>query len=119
MTIRTYLNRRMVWTFGVMLGCAALFAGGGLLSAIHPWFTFVVFLGFGGFAVCILFLSLSIRCPKCRHRISGLAFLPAGGYFRLAKALGFCPFCGVRLDAEVDRDGKLVAPTNVAGTPGR
>ena len=119
MTIRNYLNRRMVSTFGVMLGCFALFAGGGLLSTIHPWFTFAVFLGFGGFAVCILFLNFSVRCPKCRHRISGLAFLPAGGYFRLSKALRFCPFCGVGLDAEVDRDGKLAVPADAPGTARR
>ncbi len=39
-------------------------------------------------------------------------FLPKGGYFRLSKNLCFCPFCGLNLDWQIDKDGQPIVPAD-------
>jgi hypothetical protein len=101
MTIRERLNRRIVPTYVVMLACFVLFVAGGLGATAFPLLIGLVFVSFAGFGACTLFLHFGVRCPKCHERIAGLVFLPRGGYFRLSKAVRFCPFCGVSMDSEV------------------
>jgi hypothetical protein len=98
-----------------MLGCFILFAAGGFIVSENKSLFFIPLLAFAGFAGAILFLQFGIRCPQCRNPIGQLTMLSKGGYFRISKNVGFCPYCGISLDAEMGPDGRSVLPTHRPG----
>ena len=108
MKIRDYLNRRITPVFIGMFCCFALFGASAALAAAHPAFIVLPILAMFGFAGGIFFLMYGVRCPQCRNQLGQLTFLPKGGYFRMSRAVCFCPFCGVNLDREVDTNGQLI-----------
>jgi hypothetical protein len=110
MTVRQFLNRRILPVVILMLACVvAAFAAVGFIPADSRSLGVWTLVPFAGFAACIVYLFYGVRCPTCRNQIVGLAYLPRGGYFRISAAVRFCPFCGLSLDTEVDQRGRPVA----------
>ena len=112
MTIRDQLNQRIVPTYKVMLFCFVVFIASGLIVPAGAWLLLLASVSFIGLSACLVFLHVGIRCPRCRHRIAALIYLPDGGYFRLSKAIQYCPFCGVSMDTDMEHDGQPVAPAD-------
>ena len=103
MTIRDYLNRKIVIVFVIMMICLGSFVLLGILaSSSTQQFELLAFLPFFGVAVCILCLYYAVRCPKCHNAVAYLTYLPGGGIFRLSKKVKFCPFCGVAFDNQIE-----------------
>jgi hypothetical protein len=51
------------------------------------------------FAVCILQVMYTIKCPRCEGNL-GQATMNYSSPFSIGKAIRYCPFCGVDLDTE-------------------
>jgi hypothetical protein len=110
MNIRDHLNRRITPVHVVMLGCFILFGASGFIVTEDKTLFFLPILAFVGFGGAILYLFYGIRCPQCRNSLGQMTYLPKGGYFRLSKDLGYCPFCGISLDTEMGADGQPIVP---------
>jgi len=103
MTVRDYLNKKIVRVYIIMLICFVLFAvliiferpAG--LTALLPITPFI------GFVACIVYLNFGIRCPDCKNPVAYLSFMSFGGYFCISKKIRFCPFCGIEMDLDIDQ----------------
>jgi len=61
----------------------------------------IALLGFLGFFAAVISQFFAFRCPKCR----GNLFLLQGRLgepWNLMRKAGFCPFCAIDLDSELD-----------------
>jgi len=109
MTVRQFLNRRILPVVILMLACFVAFAAIGFIPTDSRSLGVWTLVPFAGFAACIVYLFYGVRCPRCRNQIFGVAYLPRGGYFRISAAVRFCPFCGLSFDTEVDQRGHPIA----------
>ena len=65
------------------------------------WLTAFFGLSFAAAVVANLFL---LRCPRCRGPVGTIQALLKQRFVSLARAMNFCPYCGVSLD-ELHTDG--------------
>lgn len=101
MTIREHLAKKTRLFLGAALACWAFTAGGAFLGTQD---TAVFLIGFVGFTAAILAMIFLVKCPRCGAKLgqSGFAFIasrPGAG------RPNFCPFCGVRLDERLEKNG--------------
>jgi len=103
MTIRQYLARKKrIASFGVLI----CFAGG--IAAIifydpsnNALITPSMVLWYIGAMACAIYMSYSLRCPKCRNNL-GRSIQSPISIFGISAKLKYCPFCGIELDHKME-----------------
>jgi hypothetical protein len=55
------------------------------------------------FVVLYIAVMFGVRCPSCRGQWGWIAIY-SGSPIAIRRKLSFCPYCGVRLDAEIPVD---------------
>ena len=98
MTIRDYIRRR------VRIGYVLALVGVIIIAVGYPFSpdridtidAVVAFLTFVPFFAAIAYLSVALRCPRCKGNLAVTPF--AYPYLSLKRVLKFCPYCGVSVD---------------------
>jgi hypothetical protein len=96
-TIRQRLTKHARIGWGSALACmlALIFANAylGLHSAV------INYIFMGGFGAAIIYINLTLKCPRCGHNMSAIGT----GFHFGAKTdqMNVCPHCAVRLDEPV------------------
>jgi hypothetical protein len=102
MTLRDALtNRKRKAGIAAYSGFAIFAAAMALGGAERSWFL-VGIAGFVLFCVSVIYLLFFLRCPACRGRI-GYTVGYSGGPFSVSPKIRHCPYCGISLDAKVQK----------------
>ena len=99
MTIRQELSRRKRKIMIIGYSGLAFTIIGVMLSDKSQGLPLLPLIGFVVFAVCVLQVMYTIKCPRCGGNL-GQASMNYSSPFSIGKAIRYCPFCSADLDAE-------------------
>ncbi len=103
MTVREHLNRKIAPARMITLVCLILWFVFNPLARTSPYMILLLLVPLVGVAGGAIYLYGGIRCPVCYNRVGNVINMYRGGFLRLSKNIGFCPFCGIDMDSEIDQ----------------
>jgi hypothetical protein len=99
MTIRSYIKRRVVLGYGLVIVGFALFAASHLFGAPDGENSPLFFVAFIPFFAAVVYVNFAIKCPRCKGNLSVTpAAYPS---FSSKHRFNFCPYCGVNVDEKI------------------